>query len=58
MLATDFAEAADAFRAHISTARQSPMVDEVVSHMCAFGMTSVDEMGTGLVYKPTRFLSC
>ena len=29
----------------------------VILHMCAFGLTSVDEMGEGLVLKPTRVLT-
>ena len=34
-----------------------PEVDAVVLHMCAYGMTSRDEHGEGLVKKPTRILS-
>ena len=34
-----------------------PDVDSTVLHMCAFSMTSVDEMGEGLVQKATRVMS-
>eukprot|EP00973_Karenia_brevis_P013456 1827317-Karenia_brevis.AAC.1 len=32
-----------------------PGVIRTRSHMCRFGMTSKDEFGEGLVYKPTGF---
>ena len=34
-----------------------PEVDSTILHMCAYGMTSVDEIGEGLVKKPTRIMS-
>ena len=34
-----------------------PEVNAAVLHMCAFGMTSTDEIGTGLDKKPTRMIS-
>ena len=32
-------------------------VDAITLHTCAFGMTGVDELGTGLVQKATRIMS-
>ena len=32
-------------------------VRKVTSHMCAFGMIQEDELGEGLVKKPTAFMS-
>ena len=34
-----------------------PMVDAEVIHMCAYGMKSADELGEGLVKKPTKIMS-
>ena len=34
-----------------------PEVDATVIHMCAYGMTAEDEVGIGLVKKPTRIMS-
>ena len=34
-----------------------PEVENVVLHMCAFGLESADEDGMGLVKKPTRVLT-
>ena len=36
------------------TKQHSP--DFAYTNMCSFGMRSSDEHGTGLVYKPTRFM--
>ena len=34
-----------------------PEVDAAVLHMCAYGMTSTDEIGEGWVKKPTTMIS-
>ena len=34
-----------------------PEADAAVLHMCAYGMTSTDKIGEGLVKKPTRMIS-
>ena len=34
-----------------------PDVDTAVLHMCAYGMSSTEEIGEGLVKKPTRMIS-
>eukprot|EP00973_Karenia_brevis_P001770 241268-Karenia_brevis.AAC.1 len=49
---------------HGATSWQLPAIQELLktsgviktrAHMCKFGMTSRDEWGEGLVYKPTAF---
>ena len=37
--------------------RRRTGIGEVTAHQCAFGLTSKDDLGEGLVLKPTRFLS-
>ena len=34
-----------------------PGVRKITSHMCAFGMVQEDELGPGLIKKPTSFMS-
>ena len=37
--------------------RKTVGVEEIVTHMCAFGMKAKDAYGEGHVYKATRFLT-